>query len=203
MRKRRSDYKPRVQASCANCGTAFETTAYRVRTGHGKYCSKPCQKLGRQKRTEVPCATCSKTFELWPCEVLPRNFCSRACFRMTDATKAKLSKIRKGRPAPWVAGDKCHFWKGGITPEHRAQRMSLPYRQWREAVFKRDNYTCQACGVRGGRLEADHELPFALYPDLRFEVLNGRTFCVPCHKKTPTYGKAKIAEYEQLLTTLQ
>jgi len=62
---------------------------------------------------------------------------------------------------------------------------------WTQAVLRSDNYTCQACGARksvAGRLNADHILPWSEFPELRFDVSNGRTLCVPCHKKTPTYG---------------
>ena len=38
------------------------------------------------------------------------------------------------------------------------------------------------CGQVGGYLEADHIKPFSLYPELRFELSNGRTYCKPCHK---------------------
>ena len=205
MRKRRSDFKPRIQCTCAHCGASFEETAYRLKNGHGTYCSKPCSKLGRRKRVSVNCAFCTTLLDLWPCEVMERNFCSRVCTSkggVSAATRLKQSKIRRGRPAPWVAGKNCHFWRGGITEEHKALRMSLAYRQWRTAVFTRDDYTCQACKQRGVKLQADHELPFSLYPDLRFEVLNGRTLCIPCHKKTPTYGRNKIAEYEGIVEEL-
>ena len=79
-------------------------------------------------------------------------------------------------------------YKGGITAINEKIRKSLEMKFWRESGFKRDDYTCQACRKRGGELQADHELPFALYPDLRFEILNGRTLCKPCHLKTPTWG---------------
>ncbi len=62
------------------------------------------------------------------------------------------------------------------------------YKKWRKHVFQRDNNTCQACGIQGGRLVADHEMSYANYPALRYEILNGRTLCTPCHEKTPNYG---------------
>lgn len=73
--------------------------------------------------------------------------------------------------------------KGRISWKHTQE-----YRDWRTAVFKRDNWTCQDCGQHGGTLNADHIKPQSLYPDLRFTVSNGRTLCRPCHKKTPTWG---------------
>ena len=69
-------------------------------------------------------------------------------------------------------------------------------RNWREAVFKRDNYTCQGCGEKGVYLNADHIKPFAYFPELRFELSNGRTLCVPCHKKTDTFAHKARKLYE-------
>ena len=67
-------------------------------------------------------------------------------------------------------------------------RHSYKYRKWRKLVFQRDGYTCQECGQVGGVLNADHIKPWALFPELRFELDNGRTLCVKCHKDTDTYG---------------
>ncbi len=54
---------------------------------------------------------------------------------------------------------------------------------WRTAVFKRDDYTCQDCGERGGDLEAHHIFWWSKFPLFRFLVWNGKTLCVKCHKK--------------------
>ena len=56
-------------------------------------------------------------------------------------------------------------------------------------IRERDNYTCQICGIRGGELEADHIKQFAYFPELRFELSNGRTLCKECHKGTDTHSK--------------
>ena len=100
-------------------------------------------------------------------------------------TRKILSKQRK-------AGNGSN-WKGGITSENKVIRKSLEYKLWRTAVFERDNYACLWCGKRSGNgstviLNADHIKPFALFPELRFAIDNGRTLCVECHKTTETYG---------------
>jgi hypothetical protein len=93
-------------------------------------------------------------------------------------------------------GEKGTNWKGGVTEENYRIRRSGKYADWRTSVFKRDDYTCQHCGDRaavGHRVElhADHIKPFAFYPESRFDINNGQTLCVPCHKKTPTFGNHK------------
>lgn len=85
-------------------------------------------------------------------------------------------------------GEKSHFWKGGKTKEAKLIRTSAKYNQWRLSVFQRDGFICQGCKVKGGYLNADHILAFADYPDKRFDLENGRTLCIECHKKTPTFA---------------
>lgn len=88
-----------------------------------------------------------------------------------------------------VSGDRHPAWRGGVTPENERLRKSAAYLAWRAAVFARDDFTCQTCGQRGGDLQADHVEQWATHPELRFDVDNGRTLCVPCHRATPTYGR--------------
>lgn len=57
------------------------------------------------------------------------------------------------------------------------------YKDWRTSVFRRDEYTCQDCGKRGGQTQAHHIKSWAKYPDLRYEVNNGRTLCLSCNKE--------------------
>ena len=73
-------------------------------------------------------------------------------------------------------------WKGGVTTKNKAIRNSTQAVYWRKSVFDRDKYTCQDCGVIGGRLEAHHIKSFKSYPLLRFELSNGVTLCYKCHK---------------------
>lgn len=124
--------------------------------------------------------------------------------KLTDEHRKNLSTAHIGLPGnPHTVeskeklrqahlGSKNHNWKGGKTDENHRIRRSGRYIEWRKAVYERDSYTCQFCGVVGGRLNADHIKPFADYIELRFELSNGRTLCVPCHTKTDTYGWRKL-----------
>jgi hypothetical protein len=44
-------------------------------------------------------------------------------------------------------------------PVKRTRPTSEIWKKIRESVFKRDDYTCQYCGERGGKLECDHINP--------------------------------------------
>jgi hypothetical protein len=81
-------------------------------------------------------------------------------------------------------------YKGGITPERNKIRSSIEYEIWKNAVFVRDNWTCQKNKIRGGDLVAHHIKNFAQYPELRFAIDNGITLSkeshVAFHKQ---YGK--------------
>ena len=46
---------------------------------------------------------------------------------------------------------------GFLTTENSRIRNSSKYFDWRDDVFKRDNYTCQCCGQVGGKLNAHHK----------------------------------------------
>ena len=43
--------------------------------------------------------------------------------------------------------------------------------------------------------DSNHILQFAFFPELRLALENGRTLCVDCHRKTPTWGKITNDQY--------
>lgn len=149
---------------CLVCGAVIER-----RSPPGKYCSKKCHGESLKGKsnpvTAQPetCSACGEAMLVPPHREGRQKFCSRDCYLAVHTAD-------------------------NVTPELDLLRHSAAYREWRTAVFERDDYTCQECGDRGGELNADHIKTFAHHPDLRFELSNGRTLCVPCHRKTDTYG---------------
>lgn len=166
--------------------------------------------IGRPN-TEVDkvCVECGVSFRVKFCRSLKAKTCSVVCrnansvgYKHSQATKTKIGLGNKGKPGnkspkPEAVRLKMSaarrgalnpMWRGGVSSEGTKARLSPEQRKWRRDVLRRDNFTCQHCGIRGGYLHADHIEPFALFPELRLVLENGRTLCVPCHKKTPTYA---------------
>lgn len=114
----------------------------------------------------------------------------------------KITLEERIRHSAGALGIPVSEWAGFKRSELYRLRRSPEYREWRDAVYKRDNFTCQECGAHGVKLEADHIKSFALFPELRFDVGNGRTLCVPCHKTaTIEFLKKYRAIRDQLRNT--
>ena len=167
--------KPRWKGLiCEGCGDSFDS---KIRSAKQKYCSRNCRSKNCHNSGKFV-----KGQKSWNAGLNVSGMSGRKC---TDEHKAKIRAANLGELAP--------NWKGGLTEMNYRIRRSAEYKDWRESVYRRDNWTCQECGSRSEkrkrlRLNADHIKPFALYPELRFELSNGRTLCESCHRKTPTWG---------------
>ena len=62
------------------------------------------------------------------------------------------------------------------------QRKTREYESWRRAVLKRDGYKCVKCGSMYCKLHAHHISSWAEDILHRFDIDNGLTLCVVCHK---------------------
>jgi len=68
-------------------------------------------------------------------------------------------------------------------------RNGKEYYKWKARVNVRDNFICQECGKPGN--EAHHIKSWKENPKLRFDVSNGKTLCLDCHKKCGNGGRPK------------
>lgn len=126
------------------------------------------------------------------------NFCNLSC-----ANKAKNHPKGKDHPSygirrpdvskrmrennPTKSGAENPNWKGGISKREISNR----YKEWRRSIFGRDDSTCQLCGIRDS-LEVHHIKKYSEYPELRFDICNGITFCKECHSSMK--GKEELFE---------
>lgn len=101
----------------------------------------------------------------------------------------KLSEETKRKVSMSLTGDK--IFNGFRTSINFRIRTSDKYKEWRLMVFGRDDYTCQKCKKRGVYLHAHHIKSFADYPELRFELSNGKTLCKDCHLKSDLHKNIK------------
>lgn len=141
------------------------------------------------------CVRCDSPFLVYP-SGNHRTHCSLTCANRDMADEQRgVSNLMKGRSGIANAlyrngfmerGSSNRNWVGdeGLTRRNALIRGSIEFKEWRQSVFTRDDYTCQSCGQRGGDLESHHINPFAKYPKLRFETSNGITLCRACHKLT-------------------
>ena len=81
----------------------------------------------------------------------------------------------------YMGGEKNANWKGGIGPLRHREMGRIEYKEWRGKVFERDNYQCIMCGKIKTYLQADHIKSWSDYPNLRYDLKNGRTLCMSCH----------------------
>lgn len=133
-----------------------------------------CMECRISKAFSFNCVSCGKKVMTQPSQIRlrHRSSCSKDC--RFDNLKKIVAERRKG------------------YSKHQLDRLARYSKEadiWRKSVFDRDDYTCQMCGERGGYLEADHIKPWAYFPDLRFDLDNGRTLCRACHNTTKISAK--------------
>lgn len=76
-------------------------------------------------------------------------------------------------------GKKNHNWKGGKTSP--SQKKGYQHQGWKQAVVSRDNSTCTICS-KFCMYPITHHIKHAHeYPELIYDVDNGKTLCYDCH----------------------
>ena len=91
----------------------------------------------------------------------------------------------KGKPH--LRGKKHWNWQGGIDKEHVRIKQTQEYKDWQQAVYKRDRWTCQKCGSKK-LIVAHHIKLFSQFPAEELNPQNLITLCesgklgVTCHR---------------------
>jgi len=198
----------KILCSCSKCNKELYISKQKLVQRNNKTFCHPCATIKHGKSKEqinVTCKTCNIVFKKRHDTLKNWGGNCASCgqkelkgtpeMRKKNSERAREQVLKQGGipnarmfTTESASGSNSYTWRGGITPIVMKIRLSKEMQQWRKKVFARDNYTCVLCSQRGGNLEADHIMPFSLYPDLRFNVDNGRTLCNPCHR---SYG-AKV-----------
>ena len=187
--KRRKEY---VEFKCINCFRLFEVTPSQK---NARLCCKKCvgehySKLYKNKKRP--------------------KYIGR-----------KISKSLMGKKLTLkhrIALSKSHIKNDSVYGLIKRLRHNIKYIEWRKKIFERDNYKCIWGGKEhGNKLQADHikrlsdiikefgvkikrvpSLVDVLKYNKIWDIDNGRTLCIECHKQTDTYAgkKLKIIIYE-------
>lgn len=173
-------YKGKLSKKCLACGKIFEVYPNSFDKKQ-IFCSLNCY-IKAVRLTDKTCLICGKTFHTKNHE---GKFCSREChhlYRLKRPIRYWLGKKREN-----LSKEKNPAWKGGITKNSELLRSTTEFKKWRRKVFERDTYTCRICFQKGGVLEPHHIANVAAHLELAFDINNGVTLCINCHKKVDKY----------------
>lgn len=106
---------------------------------------------------------------------------------LSNLTKKKMSEVRLGKQHRRKKGYKvlsntgeknCKWIKDRSLIKRQEERNNPNDKQWKYAVYKRDNFKCRLNDKNcSGKIVAHHILAWRKYPELRFVVSNGITLC--------------------------
>ena len=194
------------EKQCSYCFVSFSKPNHNStqQWNKRKYCSKECYSQSLKVRKIQNCLNCSNSFYPY---LDGQKFCQRECYfqyavgenhhrfggQLSSSHKKSLSNARKNKEK--FSGENHWNWRGGITSENMRIRNSFQYRDWRNFVFKRDDYNCQICDVRGGRLNAHHIEKFSEHDDKIFEKDNGITLCTDYHMSRVNWHEEEWKSY--------
>jgi len=168
----------KIKRVCLTCSKLFSVDPNVVVKGYGKFCSRSCtgkRAYGRKPkaaRLYFKCLICSKEFSDYKSKVLKESNRGKCC--------SKICRVKYTQQE--ISGSKNYAWKGGITKINALERAHMATRNWASAIKNRDNFTCQKCHKRGGRLNSHHIKHWKTNPELKHDLNNGITLCVTCHK---------------------
>jgi 5-methylcytosine-specific restriction endonuclease McrA len=130
-------------------------------------------------RTTLTCECCGKTVSVQMSRVRKGwRYCSWEC-RTKSMVGDKAANANGGQ---WMLGENNINYKHGLSSV-REPRDLTKVNRWRRRVYEKDGYKCKRCGYdKGKRLQAHHIKSWIKYPESRFNLDNGVTLCIPCHR---------------------
>jgi hypothetical protein len=183
---------------CEHCKKEFTLPEWKVKyikkwnkVKWGRFCSKSCKTRNDDR--------------FWKKGHIPWSKGKKGLTLNSGRTHFKKGFTPWNKGKRWLerTGINHHAWKGGITKLTEKIRKCFLYSQWRIAIFKRDKYVCQICNKYDHNfINADH-FPKSFAQILTenniktieeafdckelWDLDNGRTLCIDCHRKTKTY----------------
>jgi len=166
----------KTNIGCDHCGKVHERWKSQL-NGGPYYCSNECRMVElsekhepNYRRYELECSLCGETVERRASELKHKGhiYCSRECAEEDHAKRMSAD----GNPR-WAGGHDRYYGEN--------------WKKQRNKARKRDDYTCQRCGVCESELDRSlsvhHKVPLRKYDNWREanELENLITLCRSCH----------------------
>lgn len=179
----KEEYTKYITKTCEWCGGEFITSGTQR---NNKFCSNDClrnwKKSLREKqycarsesqinKIQTECAFCHKKIYVIPSRYATNKF----CYCNSICMAKHYSEIHRGENSP--------SWKGGTSHHYIGDYFSI-----RRDIRKRDNYTCQRCGITedeyGKEMSVHHIRKYNLFEDKyqANEMTNLVCLCEKCHR---------------------
>ncbi len=118
-------------------------------------------------------------------------------------SKIRLAKFMRGQRCKKcgidkMSGENSPSYNPNLTDEDRISRRKIPENGiWIKKIYAKNDYTCQKCSQRGGKLNAHHIKNYSSHKELRFEESNGVALCEKCHKDFhKKYGNRNNSQFQ-------
>lgn len=170
-----------------DCGELHEALSSSLMTGHTKSCGclKDARLIGRKFDKlkvikELP-GRSTNGHKIWLCQCDCGNETEVTTGRLKNGTTKSCGCLKH-----YYTGERNPMYNPDKTDEERMLGRyiigGMSATKWRKEVFNRDNYTCLICNQYGGALNAHHLDGWGWCKERRFDITNGVTLCVSCHK---------------------
>lgn len=119
---------------------------------------------------------CGKPFEVLSASLTSGKTTSCGCYSRELSTQRIIEVTKRN------VGENHYLYNPNLTDKEREDKRDTKENyQWRNSIYKRDNYKCVKCGENTHDLRAHHIENYKDNPDKRYNIDNGITLCHKCH----------------------
>lgn len=195
------------ERQCKYCGKTFIALNDKK---HAQFCDDSCRRSYFAQKTLTYCANCGQAFYPWTFDkirgsIILDNEIKCCCEKCNKEYHKKNELIRREKISFAFTGSNHPNWQGG---QNRYRGVNWSHQRF--LAKKRDNYTCQCCGITqrqaikkfGCGLEVHHKIPYIFFNDDYIkanDLSNLISLCRSCHQKAEwQYRKEHQDEYQKL-----
>lgn len=190
--------KNQIKVICRICGKIMFRKKSWAERYKNTYCSMKC----RRTYKIIKCAYCNKEIKVMGIRLKKQNYCCTS-HQLKYEYEHNLRQKKPHNNLYQAHKEKCSGennwnWKGG-KKKWKLKIYDFYYKtRWQELrikIYKRDNWTCQICGIhcnKINKIQCHHIIPYRISQDN--SEGNLITLCLSCHRREELkyYRRLKI-----------